>query len=89
MTKYFIGQLEIRNGECEYVQIYKYSTTGKAYRYLNGVAKTFYGRPDERQGYKSSYHYFNGGEVAVKAGSIQEITREVFDALTLISEAII
>ncbi len=86
MNKYYIGVLEIRSGEYEYNQTYKFSTSDDPYRYLNGVASRFYGEPDVQQDKDATYHYFNRGEVAVDAGGIQKINEAIFNFLTLIPE---
>ena len=86
MLKHYLGQLEIRHGEYEFTYTLKFRTTGEPYKYLNSIARGFYGEPDEAQDADSTGYYFNCGEVFVEAGGIQELSQATFDELTLLTE---
>ena len=69
--KYYLGIIEAQNGENRYNQTIKFRTSSEPYQYLNHVVKTW-------------YHF--GGTLVTEAGGIQEIDKETFDKITLISE---
>ncbi len=85
-VKYYIGNIEVRNGEYEYSTTTRFKTKGDPYRYLRKVASTWYGEKGELQDAKDGAYYFHAGCVCVWEGQCQELTKEVYNAITLITE---
>lgn len=85
-VKYYIGNIEVRNGEYEYSSTVRFKTKGSPYRHLRKVASTWYGEKGKLQYGKDGAYYFHAGCVCVWEGECQELTREVYDAITLVTE---
>lgn len=85
--KFYIGQINTRNGEYEYETTVKFRTGGSPDRYLRRIASTFYDdEGGELQDGKDGAYYFNGGEVACSEGDNQEISEAAFNELTMLTE---
>lgn len=78
--KYYIGQIDERNGEREYNTTVKFlGTDDTAGEVPDRIAAHWYSdEPDESTG--DGYH-FSGGEVCVNPGSYDEIPKEMYEAL--------
>jgi hypothetical protein len=84
--KYYIGYIEVRNGEYEYSATIRFKTKSDPYRYLRKVASTWYGEEGKLQDVEDGAYYFHAGCVCAEEGRCQELTQEVYDAITLITE---
>ena len=85
-VKYYIGNIEVRNGEYEYSSTVRFKTKGSPYHHLRKIASTWYGEKSKLQDSKVGAYYFQAGWVCVWEGECQELTREVYDAITLVTE---
>lgn len=85
-VKYYIGDIMVSNGEYEYSSAVRFKTKGDPRRHLRKIASTWYGEKGELQDTKDGAYYFDAGCVCVWEGGFQELTREVYDAITLVTE---
>lgn len=99
--KYYIGVLDTRNGEYEYDSHVRFSTKEDPAKYLERIARSWYGIPDsctiedcedeaelteENCPLEDGGFYHNCGEVHTSAGNILEIDKKTFDKLTILTE---
>jgi len=77
--RYFIGQLEERNGEYLYTHTRRFLADDPV-KYLDTIASRFYENDSGDQ--QGDGYYFHAGSVFVKPGTFQEITKEMFVALS-------
>lgn len=88
MTKYYILELEERNGEYEYshyIRTFAGDET-KAQGVFEDILKGWYEDDDPRYCEHSKGYYFNGDEVFMKVGRHEEIPEHVYHALTIVPE---
>ena len=81
MTRFFIGEIHEKNGEQEYSTPICFALEGRrrpAVR-LVSIAKTWYGKPDEKVG--QDYLFFDG-EIIARAGGYKEISRHTFEEIS-------
>lgn len=83
--KHYIGELEIRCGDYEFTRIFKFKARDPDAA-LMALAGAYYGERDYYQDPDGDHILFNGGEVAVTPGNWQEIDKNTFDALTILTE---
>jgi len=81
-TKYFVGQIDERNGEREYSSTVKFIMSGKTAPdvILDAIAKTWYAEGHDET-FTDDGYYFNGGEVCVSAGIHEEVESEIYSRL--------
>ena len=79
-TKFILIEMKVQNGEYEYrlKSVHEISARKNVDKFANDYAKTFYGNLSYSDG---DTHYFNGGEVAVRAGATNILTKEQYDIL--------
>lgn len=85
MTKYYIGQIDERNGEYEYSTTIRFKTNKHPGDHLAKIASTWYGDHDEDNVSDSGW-CFNCGEIWTYVGDYQEVTKPIYETLTLLNE---
>ncbi|MCR4284926.1 MAG: hypothetical protein NUV97_02680 [archaeon] len=81
MKKYFLGELQERNGEYEYVHKFTFITNGSTpNEILEEKAKTWYDTPDNEEMGDDGW-YFNGHSVFVEAGHYKEISSDTYNLI--------
>ena len=87
--RFFIGQLEVQDGEHRHTHVFKFKLTGskKPETHVKRVASTYY---DEEEGgdfnKASGWYEFECGCIAVRPEAADEITAHVYEALTVLTE---
>lgn len=84
--KYYIGDINVQNGEYSHTSTIKFRTSGNPEKALGRIARHWYDGAEEQDGKGSGAWYANCGEVATSAGLFQEIDKGTFEKLHLISE---
>ena len=76
--KYYLYNIKIQNGEYEYSSksVHTAPPDGDEKKHADEYVSDFYGSPSEKDG---DWYYFNGGEIAAKMLSVQEITKVEYD----------
>jgi len=81
--KYYIGKIDERNGDYEYNTTIKFETEEEPEEHLLSVVKSWYIDEMEYDSHCDAYH--NGeGYPLCSVGSYQEITKDIYDALTIL-----
>ena len=78
--KHYIGEIENYFGEAEVSSVIRFKTAGNPEEYLEDIASEFWGSAvgDNDSG------LYDFGHVSSGSGRYQEVTKEVFDSLTII-----
>jgi hypothetical protein len=79
--KCYIGQLEHQIGEYNVTTACKFVTDRNPKEYLDQLAKEYWGDSEKDDG---GAYYANGGDLASRAGSFEEVSAEVFDQIPLL-----
>jgi hypothetical protein len=80
---YYIGKLEQTICGYESTIVFKFKTDADPDNYLLNVASTFWGKGDDENG--DGVFYFDGGTVAVSPYDHQQISKEVWDSISIIN----
>lgn len=82
-TKYIFISIKIRNGEYEYtsISVHEISSRKSTEKFGKDYVKNFYGSKPFKFSPDEDWFYFNGGEVAVKLNTVEEIKKEEYDVL--------
>jgi hypothetical protein len=81
--KYYIGEIDNCFGESEVSSVIKFKTAGDPEHYLDDIASKFWGDGEDMTEDTDSGLY-DFGHVTSGSGRYQQVTKEVFDSLTII-----
>ena len=76
--KYYLATLNTTIGEYEVDTTIRFATDADPSEVHHHIAKDFWGKPDEID---DGVYYFDGGQIALTAGELTEVRKEVFDAI--------
>lgn len=81
--KYYIGEIENCFGESEVSSVIRFKTADNPEDYLDDLASKFWGGYED-MAEDADAKLYDFGHVTSGAGRYQQVTKEVFDSLTII-----
>ncbi|RTL04971.1 hypothetical protein EKK58_09195 [Candidatus Dependentiae bacterium] len=81
---YYIGQIGIRHGEYEFTNTFRFTLPAHQapLAFVEDYAKTYYGDDDVED--EGNYFSHNAGDLATWPDDSTLVTKEVFDAMTML-----